>query len=78
MYIAVAKQVNEVLIPGLEQLRNSLDYKRNEFESIIKIGRTHTQDATPVTHRLGKFSPESNILRFSTSELIKSRLIGIT
>ena len=39
----------EVLIPGLEKFRDSLEAKRQEFESIIKIGRTHTQDATPVT-----------------------------
>ena len=49
MYIAVALEANNVLLPGLKTLRNSLEAKRVEFNDIIKIGRTHTQDATPVT-----------------------------
>merc|ERR1712139_17541 len=49
MYIAVALEANNVLIPGLKTLRNALEAKRVEFNDIIKIGRTHTQDATPVT-----------------------------
>jgi fumarate hydratase class II len=49
MYIAVALEANNVLLPGLRQLRASLEAKRVEFNDIIKIGRTHTQDATPVT-----------------------------
>lgn len=38
-----------MLIPGLEKLHMALDAKAKEFEDIIKIGRTHTQDATPIT-----------------------------
>merc|ERR1711920_117990 len=49
MYIAVALEANNVLLPGLKTLRNALEAKRVEFNDIIKIGRTHTQDATPVT-----------------------------
>jgi len=49
MYIAVALEANNVLLPGLRTLRASLEAKRVEFNDIIKIGRTHTQDATPVT-----------------------------
>lgn len=49
MYIAVALEVNNTLLPGLKTLRDSLEAKRVEFNDIIKIGRTHTQDATPVT-----------------------------
>merc|ERR1719219_2276076 len=49
MYIAVALEANNVLLPGLKVLRASLEAKRVEFNDIIKIGRTHTQDATPVT-----------------------------
>jgi len=49
MYIAVALEVNNILLPGLKTLRDSLEAKRVEFNDIIKIGRTHTQDATPVT-----------------------------
>jgi len=49
MYIAVALEANNVLLPGLRTIRASLEAKRVEFNDIIKIGRTHTQDATPVT-----------------------------
>ena len=50
MYIATAREVHNVLIPGLKTLRNSLAAKQEEFNDIIKIGRTHTQDATPITY----------------------------
>uniref|UniRef100_A0A0N5CCQ0 fumarate hydratase n=1 Tax=Strongyloides papillosus TaxID=174720 RepID=A0A0N5CCQ0_STREA len=49
MHIAVALEVNNRLLPSLEILRQSLDAKAKEFEKIIKIGRTHTQDAVPLT-----------------------------
>lgn len=49
MHIAVAREVNNRLIPSLKQLRDSLSKKAREFEKIIKIGRTHTQDAVPLT-----------------------------
>lgn len=49
MHIAVAKSLNEVLIPGVKQLRDTLHAKATEFNDIVKIGRTHTQDATPLT-----------------------------
>ena len=49
MHIATAVSVNEILIPGIEKLHKSLKKKAKEFENIIKIGRTHTQDATPLT-----------------------------
>merc|ERR1711935_517017 len=49
MHIAVAVEVHQVLIPGLKKLTEALDAKAKEFEDIIKIGRTHTQDATPLT-----------------------------
>lgn len=49
MYIATALTVHNTLIPGLKTLRDSLESKRVEFNDIIKIGRTHTQDATPLT-----------------------------
>jgi len=49
MHIAVAVEVHSVLIPGLKKLTEALDAKAKEFEDIIKIGRTHTQDATPLT-----------------------------
>jgi len=49
MYIAAAKGVKEQLMPALEDLRDSLHAKAVEWEEIVKIGRTHMQDATPVT-----------------------------
>ena len=49
MHIAVAVDIHEILIPGLKQLRDALDSKAKEYKDIIKIGRTHTQDATPLT-----------------------------
>lgn len=49
MHIAVAKSLHDVLIPGLKQLRDTLQAKANEFNDVVKIGRTHTQDATPLT-----------------------------
>ncbi len=49
MHIATAMSVRDVLIPGLTQLAEGLEAKSAEFKDIIKIGRTHTQDATPLT-----------------------------
>uniref|UniRef100_UPI00358E21FF fumarate hydratase, mitochondrial isoform X2 n=1 Tax=Myxine glutinosa TaxID=7769 RepID=UPI00358E21FF len=49
MHIAVAKEVNDGLLPGLIQLQDALHRKSCEYESVIKIGRTHTQDAVPLT-----------------------------
>ncbi|WP_299671572.1 class II fumarate hydratase [uncultured Roseobacter sp.] len=49
MHIATAMMARDVLLPGLEKLRGALQAKVEEFEGIIKIGRTHTQDATPLT-----------------------------
>ena len=49
MHIAVATEIHRNLIPALEMLRDGLQRKCEEFSDIIKIGRTHTQDATPLT-----------------------------
>jgi len=49
MYIACYKMVKEVTIPGVEKLRNTLQQKSQEFNEVIKIGRTHLMDATPLT-----------------------------
>ena len=49
MHIAAAVQVRNELMPGLEVLAAGLAEKSREFADIIKIGRTHTQDATPLT-----------------------------
>ncbi|MEM8775767.1 MAG: class II fumarate hydratase [Pseudomonadota bacterium] len=49
MHIAAAMSVRDVLLPGLKRLLAGLEQKQDEFKDIIKIGRTHTQDATPLT-----------------------------
>jgi fumarate hydratase class II len=49
MNIAAVTVVSERLIPSVTILRNALDAKAREFADIVKIGRTHLQDATPVT-----------------------------
>lgn len=49
MHIAVAVELHNVLVPGLKKLHDALDAKAKEYADIIKIGRTHTQDATPLT-----------------------------
>jgi len=49
MHIATAMTAHDVLLPGLERLHAAMQAKVEEFDGIIKIGRTHTQDATPLT-----------------------------
>lgn len=49
MHIAAYKQTVEVTIPGLEKLKTTLAKKSKEFSSIVKTGRTHFMDATPLT-----------------------------
>ena len=43
MHVAAAKVTNDVLLPGLKKLHDALKAKAEEFQAIIKIGRTHTQ-----------------------------------
>ena len=49
MHIAAYKILMEVTIPGITKLRNTLHAKAKEFENVVKIGRTHFMDATPLT-----------------------------
>ncbi len=49
MHIAAVEQIHHELIPSLEYLRDALAKKSDEFKDIVKIGRTHLQDATPIT-----------------------------
>ena len=49
MHIAAVQEIHERLLPGLTLLYEALGQKVEEFQDIIKIGRTHTQDATPLT-----------------------------
>ena len=52
IHVATNIEIEKSLIPSLELLADSLTKKANEFDSIVKIGRTHLQDATPI--RLGQ------------------------
>ncbi|KAF8642251.1 hypothetical protein AX16_009526 [Volvariella volvacea WC 439] len=49
MHIAAVTEIHNSLLPALTELRDALDAKAKEFSHIIKIGRTHLQDATPLT-----------------------------
>ncbi|MFY7890769.1 MAG: class II fumarate hydratase [Spirosomataceae bacterium] len=49
MHIAAYKILLEVTIPGIKKLRDTLDRKAKEFKNVVKIGRTHFMDATPLT-----------------------------
>ncbi|MFD2742929.1 MULTISPECIES: class II fumarate hydratase [Sphingobacterium] len=49
MHIAAYKAVVETTIPGVTQLRNTLAKKAADFKEVVKIGRTHLMDATPIT-----------------------------
>ena len=75
MHIATAMSVRDVLLPGLEKLLAGLEAKAEEFKDIIKIGRTHTQDATPLT--LGQeFSGYAQQIRQGIAR-VKATLPGI-
>src|SRR5690606_29683069 len=52
MHIAAAQALRGALVPALGELADALSAKANEFADIVKIGRTHLQDATPI--RLGQ------------------------
>jgi fumarate hydratase class II len=49
MHIAAAEEIVHRLVPALQKLRNALNDKAEAWKDIVKIGRTHTQDATPLT-----------------------------
>jgi fumarate hydratase class II len=49
MHIAAVVNITEKLLPALEKLRTTLAHKAKDFDGIVKIGRTHLQDATPLT-----------------------------
>ena len=49
MHIAAAEEIHHHLLPSVRKLRDELDRKRDEFNEIVKIGRTHLMDAVPLT-----------------------------
>ena len=66
MHIAAVAEMQQTLLPGLRALHAGLEEKVRAFGHIIKIGRTHTQDATPLT--LGQeFSGYATQVRTSSS-----------
>ena len=68
MHIAVATELTSRLIPTLERLEATFTQKSNEFEALTKIGRTHMQDAVPLT--LGQeFSAFVQQMRFSLERI---------
>ncbi len=76
MHIAAYKKVAEVTIPGVEQLRNTLQAKSEDFKDVVKIGRTHLMDATPLT--LGQeFSGYAAQLNFGLKAL-KNSLVHLS
>ena len=75
MHVAAAQAVVQALLPALARLRGTLEIKARDFADIVKIGRTHLQDATPLT--LGQeFSGYVAQLEYS-EHAIKSTLPGL-
>jgi fumarate hydratase class II len=75
MYIAAAQGAKERLIPAVQQLRNAINQKAQAWQDIVKIGRTHMQDATPLT--LGQeFSGYVGMLDENLERLEQS-LVGV-
>lgn len=71
MHIATVMLIYEKLLPALERIHKSLDSKANKWHSIVKIGRTHLQDATPLT--LGQeFSGYAMQMKLSIQRVIQS------
>jgi fumarate hydratase class II len=72
MHVAAARALHETLLPALAQLRAALAAKAEEFAGIVKIGRTHLQDATPLT--LGQeFSGYAAQLERAREALVQSQ-----
>ncbi|SDZ73641.1 fumarase, class II [Desulfuromusa kysingii] len=68
IHIACAEQLHQNLLPALEQLLQRLDKKTDEFKDVLKIGRTHLQDATPI--KLGQvFSGYSRQVELSHEQI---------
>ncbi|AOC92397.1 class II fumarate hydratase [Bacillus amyloliquefaciens] len=83
MHVAAVLAVYEQLVPALDQLRTTLDEKAKAYQDIVKIGRTHLQDATPLT--LGQeisgwvyMLDRSKEMILESTEKIRSLAIGGT
>ena len=78
MHIAAAEQVANTLVPALTHLHDALEKKSKEWSDIVKIGRTHLQDATPLT--LGQeFSGYTTQIRYGIERVKQSlpRLLAL-
>jgi fumarate hydratase class II len=72
MHLAALETIERSLIPALEKLRGALQAKAREFDGVVKIGRTHLQDATPV--RLGQeFGGYARQMELAVARLVKLR-----
>jgi fumarate hydratase class II len=71
-HIAIIKLINEELIPNIEYMLKGLKKKKKEFDNIIKIGRTHLQDATPLTFGQ-EFSGYISLIKTSLEHIKMSR-----
>src|ERR1700738_2131144 len=82
MHLAALAELQEVLIPAIQRLRDVLDDKSKEFWPIIKTGRTHLQDATPIRlgqefqGYVGQMDRALQRLRFASQELQEVALGG--
>ncbi|HWZ47970.1 MAG TPA: class II fumarate hydratase [Herbaspirillum sp.] len=75
MHVAAALEISQRLLPAIGQLHDTLERKAVQFESIVKIGRTHLQDATPLT--LGQeFSGYVAQLAFAETQ-VEASLMGL-
>jgi len=76
MHIAAYKMVSEITIPGIEKLRDSLQAKAEQFSAIVKTGRTHFMDATPLTlgQEFGGYVAQLN----SSLRAIKNALVPVS
>ncbi|MHC4089308.1 MAG: class II fumarate hydratase [Planctomycetota bacterium] len=71
MHVSAAEAMQQDLLPGLDHLGNLLEAKAGEFDHVVKIGRTHLQDATPI--RLGQeFSGYAAQIRSSVKRIEKA------
>jgi len=72
MHVAVAVQARARLLPALETLHAALAAKAREFEAVVKIGRTHLQDATPVTlgQELGGYAEQLALCQVSIRQAL--------
>lgn len=75
MHIAATLAVEDMLLPALEELRSTLDAKAREFADVVKIGRTHLQDATPLT--LGQEIGAWREMLSKTGDMIRSAAEGL-